>query len=475
MAATVQKRYARLRLRYLAPRGRTVVVLRLASSNDPERTQILRRPDADSTVPPHVQATYREIFGSELTLRQAAVHIVEAVRSGGDAAARRLVHAFGDAPPSAWRVDTAELEAAPQQVPAPLREALERAAANIRAYHQHQRRPGYVDTSSGAMLGQLVRPIESVAIYAPGGLAAYPSSVLMGLIPAKVAGCRRVVLASPLRQEPLQRATMLAAARIAGADDVFQIGGAVAIAALAYGTETIPAVDKIVGPGNAIVVLAMREVFGQVGIGSLPGPSEALIIANDSAPAAFVAADLLSQPEHGPNGITVLLTTSRTYALAVDVEMERQCGLLPRQDIIRAAFANAGGALVVGSLEEALTIANDFAPEHLQLCFDGASEWLPKVQHAGAVFLGPYTPVPLGDYAAGTNHILPVLRMARFSSPLGVDDFVKRTSLLQFGPGELRALAPVVTVLAGAEGFQAHAEAINIRLRHLDGSEGRVG
>ena len=432
------------------------------------REHVLRRPPLDTApVPAAIQAVYRSLFGRELTLAEAASRLVAEVRSGGDLAIRRLAAAFGDDVPAEleFRVPPEEVEQAVERIPVTLRQALETAARRIRTYHEKQRQTGFLDLDSGALLGQLVHPIEQVAVYAPGGLAAYPSSVLMGVIPARVAGCQRVVLVSPLRRDPVQRATMLAAAQIAGADEVYQIGGAQAIAALAYGTETIAPVDKIVGPGTPIVVLAMREVFGQVGIGALPGPSEALIVADDAAPVPFVAADMLAQPEHGPYGVTALLTPSLDYANAVDAEMERQAQSLSRQETIRSAFALAGGAVVVSSLDEALEAANAFAPEHLQLCVRDAINWLPRVRHAGAVFLGPHTPVPLGDYAAGTNHILPVLRMARFSSPLGVPDFVVRTSVVQFGPEQLAALAPTVETLAEAEGFAAHAAAVRIRLR----------
>lgn len=432
------------------------------------RQRVLRRPALDDApVPPAIQQVYRSLFGAELTLGQAASKLVRGVRDGGDAAVRRFAQAFGESVPAELEVDRRELTDAVEQIPVLLRAALETAASRLGSYHRKQVRPGYVDLDSGAFLAQLVRPIERVAVYAPGGLAAYPSSILMGVIPAKVAGCRRVVLASPLRPDASGRAVMLAAAQIAGVDAVYQVGGPAAIGALAYGTETIPAVDKIVGPGSSSVVLAMREVFGHVGIGSLPGPSEALIIADETAPVEFIAADMLAQPEHGPDGITVLLTPSLELARAVDAEMERQVCSLPRADIVRSAFATTGGAVVTNSLAEALEEADRFAPEHLQLCVRDAMTWLPSVGRAGAVFIGPYTPIPLGDYAAGTNHILPVRRMARFSSPLGVDDFTVRTSVLQFDAATFAALAPTVITLAQAEGFSAHAATVQRRLDAL--------
>lgn len=436
------------------------------------RERVLRRPALEETaVPAAVQAVYREVFGSELTLREAAARLVQGVREGGDAAIRRFASAFGDEAPEPLRVPPPELERAAGAIPADLRAALATAAGRLRSYHEKQRRAGYVDLDSGAALAQVVRPIEQVGIYAPGGQAAYPSSVLMAAIPAKIAGCRRLVLASPLRRDAAGRAAMLAAAHIAGVDEVYQLAGAPAIGALAYGTESVAPVDKIVGPGSAVVVLAMREVFGQVGIGSLPGPSEALLVADDSAPVPFLAADMLTQPEHGPGGISALLTPSLDLARAVDAEMERQVRGLAREVTIREAYARSGGAVVTGSLAEALAEANRFAPEHLQLCLRDALAWLPAVRHAGAVFLGPYTPVPLGDYAAGTNHILPVRRMARFSSPLGVDDFLVRSSVLHFGPEQLRELAPTVMTLARAEGFDAHAQAVRLRLEAATADE----
>lgn len=437
------------------------------------RRRVLRRPALEEAAPPPaIQAIYRALFGRELTIAEAAAHLVRGVREGGDAAIRRFAAAFGDFVPDDFRVPPEELAQAPNVAPPTVVAALRTAAARLRSFHEKQRRSGYVDLDSGAVLAQVVRPIEQVAVYAPGGLAAYPSSILMGVIPAKVAGCGRVVLVSPLRRDPAGRALMLAAAQIAGADEVYQIGGAPAIAALAYGTESIAPVDKIVGPGTSIVVLAMREVYGQVGIGSLPGPSEAVIVADDSAPVPFIAADMLTQPEHGPYGVTVLLTPSLAFARAVDAEMERQAASLERAAIIRDAFALAGGAVVTATLDEALEEANRFAPEHLQLCMRDAMAWLPRVRHAGAVFVGPYSPVPLGDYAAGTNHILPVLGMARSSSPLGVDDFLVKSSVVHFGPDQLAALGPTVMTLAEAEGFSAHAAAVRLRLDALERERG---
>ncbi|MCL4508005.1 MAG: histidinol dehydrogenase [Chloroflexi bacterium] len=436
------------------------------------KATILRRtPLEDAPVPPRIQQVYRSLFGRDLTLGEAAGHIVRAVREGGDEAVRRISLAFGDEVPSHWRVPEAEMEHAYQTLGPELQRALRIAAERIRSYHEKQKKSGYVDIESGVLLSQMVQPIDNVAVYAPGGLSAYPSSLLMAAIPAHVAGCRRIVLASPLRPQPEERALMLAAAYLAGITEVYQVGGAQAIAALAYGTETIAPVDKIVGPGNAIVVLAMRLVYGEVGIGGLPGPSEAFIIADDSAPVSWVAADMLTQTEHGPYSVSVLASPSEELVRATDAEMERQVEHLPRRDVIRQNFAFGGGAVIVSNLEEAFEAASVFAPEHLQLSIRDAATWLPHARNAGAVFAGHYTPVPLGDYAAGTNHILPVYRMARFASALGVDDFTRRVSILHFGEVQFQALAPSVIALADAEGLHAHAQAMRLRLVDLKGEE----
>ncbi|MCL4541526.1 MAG: histidinol dehydrogenase [Chloroflexi bacterium] len=441
-------------------------MLRISESLAEAHATVLRRtPLEDVPVPASIQRVYRELFGRDLSLGEAAAAIVEAVRAGGDAALRRTSHAFGDIVPEQWRVPGEECEQAFWSLDAGVRDALGVAAERIRSYHEKQRKSGYVDIESGALLTQMIQPIESVAIYTPGGLAAYPSSLLMAAIPARVAGCRRVVLASPLRANPQERSLMLAAAYIAGVEEIYQIGGAQAIAALAYGTETIVPVDKIVGPGNAIVVLAMRLVYGQVGIGGLPGPSEALIIADDSVPVAWTAADMLTQTEHGPYSVAVLVSTSRSLIESVDAEMEQQVELRTRRDIIRQNFRYGGGAVKVANLDEAFEAAAEFTPEHLQLNIREAATWVPRVRNAGAVFVGGFTPVPLGDYAAGTNHILPVYRMARFASGLGVDDFTRRVSVLHFGEEQLRALAPSVIALAEAERLEAHAAAVRVRLR----------
>ena len=359
-----------------------------------------------------------------------------------------------------------ELQAALDALPPAQRSALESAASRIRDFHQRQleatgRSWNYRD-ADGTLLGQKVTPLERVGIYVPGGKAAYPSSVLMSAIPAKVAGVGEIVMDAPMKEK---NRLVLAAAAVAGVDRVFAIGGAQAVAALAYGTATIPAVHKITGPGNAYVACAKRRVFGTVGIDMIAGPSEILVLADGTAPADWVAMDLFSQAEHDELAQSILLCPDAGYIAQVKEAIERLLPAMPRRAVIRASLEGRGALIRVRSMEEACDIANRIAPEHLEVSAKEPHRWEPLLHHAGAIFLGAYTSESLGDYCAGPNHVLPTAGTARFSSPLGVYDFQKRTSLIEVSEAGAHALGPIAVELATGEGLQAHAQAAAMRLK----------
>jgi histidinol dehydrogenase len=401
--------------------------------------------------------------------------VIADVRARGDDALRHYTRAFDRAEVSDLRVSSAHIDAAAERVGDRVMGALETAAQRIRAFHEHGRRTSWLDhTPSGGALGQLIRPLDRVAVYAPGGRAPYPSSVLMAAIPARVAGVGEIVLASPPGGPQGEVSdVLLAAAKVAGVDAVYRVGGAQAIAGLAYGTESLPRVDKIVGPGNVFVVLAKRMVFGQVGIEALPGPTECLVIADDSATPAWVAADLLAQAEHDPLACSLLITPDHALAEAVDREVAEQVKSLPRRAIVEESLANRGGIVETVDLEEALDLANAFAGEHLCLAVRDPWMWLGKVRHAGGVFLGELNAEAIGDYTAGPSHIMPTGGTARFSSPVNVDDFLKIISVFGLGPEDLRQAGPPAVVLARAESLEAHARAVECRLDALNAEERR--
>ncbi|MCZ2440032.1 MAG: histidinol dehydrogenase [Burkholderiales bacterium] len=397
--------------------------------------------------------------------------IIADVRTRGDAALLELtaqLDGLQAASMAALEIDAAELQAALRQITPAQRAALEAAAARVRDYHQRQfdaccRSWSYRD-ADGTLLGQKVTPLARVGIYVPGGKAAYPSSVLMNAIPAQVAGVQEIVMVVPTPGGQ-RNALVLAAAAIAGATRVFTIGGAQAIAALAYGTATVPRVDKITGPGNAYVASAKRRVFGQVGIDMIAGPSEILVLADGTTPPHWVAMDLFSQAEHDELAQSILLCPDANYIARVRAEIERLLPTLPRATIIRASLEGRGALIRTRSMEEACAIANRIAPEHLEVSAAQPQRWEPLLQHAGAIFLGAFTSESLGDYCAGPNHVLPTSGSARFSSPLGVYDFVKRSSLIEVSAGGAQALGPIAAELAYGEGLQAHAQAAQLRLR----------
>ena len=391
--------------------------------------------------------------------------ILAAVRQEGDAAVLRYCAAFDGMPEgTALEVPAEEMLAACDAVDPALLKVMQEAAENIRAFHKRQLREGFVMSErNGVVLGQKVTPLARVGLYVPGGTASYPSTVLMDCIPAKLAGVPEVIMVTPAKGGKIAP-EILAAAAVAGVDRVFRAGGAQAVAALAYGTESIPRADKIVGPGNVYVAEAKRQVFGLVDIDMIAGPSEILILADGSCDARFVAADLLSQAEHDKNASAVLVTPSAALASAVQAELERQLALLPRAEIARASIENNGKIILVPTLDVGIAIANEIAPEHLELSVDDPFALLGKVQNAGSIFLGKYCPEALGDYFAGPNHTLPTGGTARFSSPLSVDDFVKRSQFSYYTPEALAAAGKKVARFAQAEGLDAHAKSVLIRL-----------
>ncbi|MGE5203584.1 MAG: histidinol dehydrogenase [Acidobacteriota bacterium] len=396
----------------------------------------------------------------------AVAAILADVRARGDAAVIEATKRFDslDLAPATMRVSAAEIAAAERQCKAETLAALGLAAERIESFHRRlvPEDLDYVD-AAGIRLGARWRPIAAVGIYVPGGLAAYPSSVLMNAIPAKVAGVERVAMVVPAPQGRLNP-LVLAAARLAGVSEIYRIGGAQAVGALAYGTATIPAVDKIVGPGNAYVAAAKRRVFGTVGIDMIAGPSEILVLADAANDPAWIAADLLSQAEHDTAAQAILIANDAAFADAVARAVEAHLRTLPRGSIAGESWARHGAAIVVRDWEEALPLIDRIAPEHLELAVDDAEALAGRVRNAGAIFLGRHTPEAVGDYVGGPNHVLPTARSARFSSGLGVQDFMKRTSLLSCGPEGLRAVGPAAIDLARAEGLDAHALSIAIRL-----------
>ncbi len=390
--------------------------------------------------------------------------IIEEVRRHGDDALLHYAQQFDGAQLTHLEVPGQVLDQAVADLAPDFRTILEEAAENIRDFHRRQVRNSFViSEKDGVILGQKVTPIERVGLYIPGGTAAYPSSVLMNCIPAKIAGCREIIMVSPPTCNGDVNPVILAAARIAGVDRVFRCGGAQAVAALAYGTESIPRVDKIVGPGNAFVAEAKRQVFGRVAIDMIAGPSEILVLADGASNPRHVAADMLSQAEHDRMASAVLVTDSAAFAQAVSNELERQIPLLPRADIARESIDRCGKIIVADDLLQAIDITNEIAPEHLELCVDNPFDYLDKIRNAGSIFLGRHCPEALGDYFAGPNHTLPTSGTARFSSPLSVDDFVKKSQFTYYTGDALSAVSDKIAAFARQEGLEAHARSVLVR------------
>ena len=396
----------------------------------------------------------------------AVASILADVRARGDDAVIEYTERFDRLPltPSTLAFTADEIAAAELRIAADVREALHIAHDRIRAHHEKQKPLDHVyQDHLGVTLGTLWTPVEAVGIYVPGGLAAYPSSVLMNAVPAHVAGATRIAMVVPTPRGEVNDA-VLAAAKIAGVTEIYRVGGAQAVGALAYGTATIAPVSKIVGPGNAYVAAAKRQVFGTVGIDMIAGPSEVLVIADSSANPAWVAADLLAQAEHGAGAQSILVTTDPALAEATEREVERQLATLPRGEIARDGWEEFGAIITVASLAEAVELANRVASEHVELALDDPQALLPKIRNAGAIFLGHHTPEAIGDYVGGSNHVLPTARSAKFASGLGVLDFMKRTSILGCDPSSLAELSKAAVTLAATEGLDAHGRSVSIRL-----------
>lgn len=390
--------------------------------------------------------------------------IINNVKVNGDKALFEYCEKFDKAALSSLEVSEAEIEEAFSLVEPRFTEILEKAAENIRNFHQKQVRNSFIiNEQDGVVTGQKVTPIEKVGLYVPGGTAAYPSTVLMDSIPAKIAGCREICITTPPGANGKINPVILAAAKIAGVDRIFKVGGAQAVAALAYGTETVPKVDKIVGPGNAFVAEAKRQVFGLVSIDMIAGPSEILVIADGKSNPRFVAADLLSQAEHDKMASAVLVTDSMDLAQKVSLEIEKQLDELPRREIARVSIDTNGKIIVANSISDVIDVSNEIAPEHLELCVDNPFDYLDKIKNAGSIFMGRYCPEALGDYFAGPNHTLPTSGTARFSSPLSVDDFVKKSQYTYYTKEALFKVAEDVAYFAEKEGLSAHARSATVR------------
>ena len=423
--------------------------------------------DADFTA--RMDALLAFEAAADENIERTVAGILADVKARGDAAVVEYTNRFDRVSAAAMadlELGQGELQMALAGLPADRRAALEAAAGRIRAYHERQKMEGWSYTEAdGTMLGQMITPLDRVGLYVPGGKAAYPSSVLMNAIPAKVAGVKELIMVVPTpgrEKNPL----VLAAACLSGVDRVFTMGGAQAVGALAYGTQTVPQVDKIVGPGNAYVATAKRRVFGIVGIDMVAGPSEILVVSDGSGNPDWVAMDLFSQAEHDELAQSILICTDAGFIERVQASIEKLLPTMPRQDVIRTSLTDRGAFILVRDMEEAVAIANRVAPEHLELALDNPDPWVEKIHHAGAIFIGHYTSESLGDYCAGPNHVLPTSGSARFSSPLGVYDFQKRTSLIKVSRAGAQTLGRIASTLAQGEGLPAHAQSAEFRLEN---------
>lgn len=414
------------------------------------------------------EVSNKEIFSRENVLsgvEKTVSQIIENVIENGDSALRCYSEKFDKVILDTFEVSSEEIDEAFSSVSEEFLNILKEAASNIRAFHEKQVRNSFmINEKNGVIIGQKVIPIQKVGLYVPGGTAAYPSTVLMNSIPAHIAGCKEIVMVTPPSKDRKVNPVILAAAKIAGVNKIFKIGGAQAIAALAYGTESVPKVDKIVGPGNAFVAEAKKQVFGKVSIDMVAGPSEILVVADSSCNPKYVAADLLSQAEHDKMATAVLVTDNKDFAKKVSEELEIQIPLLPRKDIARASIDNNGKIIVAeDNLMLAIEIANEIAPEHLELCVDNPFDYLDKIKHAGSIFMGKNCPEALGDYFAGPNHTLPTSGTAKFSSPLSVDDFVKKSQFTYYTKDALSEVSDKIAYFAEKEGLCAHAKSVTVR------------
>ena len=409
---------------------------------------------------------------TDMEIERRVYDIIENVSANGDAALREYSEKFDGVKLDDFKVNQSIIDAAWDNLPEDLKHALLVAKKNITEFHSREIEQGFVDMDTpGITRGQKVTPLVRVGLYVPGGTAAYPSTIMMTALPAKIAGVKEIIMVTPPQKDGINPA-VLGAAKLAGVDAVYQVGGAQGVAALAYGTEQIPKVDKIVGPGNIYVATAKRQVFGQVDIDMIAGPSEIGVIADESANPVHLAADLLSQAEHDPRARAIMVTNSEKLANLVSDEVERQLSQLPRESIARPAIENNSYIAVMDSVADMFTVMNEVAPEHLEIQLPDPMEYMSMVENAGSVFLGRYASEPLGDYVGGTNHVLPTSGTAKFSSPLGVYDFVKRISFTQFSRERLQEVAKDITTLARTEGLEAHARAIEVRFENncMDGN-----
>ena len=425
--------------------------------------QRLRSPKG-TALPESVAARLKEIFGRDLSAEEAVAQIVADVRREGDAALCDYAERIDGVPLESFSVGPGALEAAYLAQPEELRDALHLAADRIHAFHEREPHQSWLDwDEEGGALGQVIRPVQRVGVYVPGGTAAYPSSLLMAVIPAQVAGVEEIVVTTPAGPEGTGASVILAAAQVVGLERVYLLGGAPAIAALAYGTQSVPRVDKIVGAGGLFATLAKKQVYGDVGIDGLQGPTETLLVADSAAQPALVAADLLAQAEHDPLATALLITPSRELAQAVQAEVAVQLPALSRRAIAGESLAAQGAILLVGDLDQALELANEYAPEHLCLLVEDPWALVGRVRNAGGIFVGEGSSEALGDYVVGPSHIMPTMGTARFASPLHVGDFLKVTSVFAVGAAAARRLAPAARTIATAEGLTAHAAAVSIR------------
>jgi len=429
--------------------------------------ELLTRPDPldFSGLPDSVKAHTRRVFGDGVTPEESVVRILRDVRSNGDVAVRHYAKVLDDVELDDLRVSPAQMSEARAAVSDELREALELAAQRVRQFHEAVLPTDWMDRERG--LGELVRPLDRVGLYAPGGTAAYPSTVLMTAVPARVAGVREIVLATPRRGAEPMNPAVLVAAEIAGVDTIYQVGGVQAIGAMAYGTQSIPKVDKICGPGNLFVGLAKQLVQGQVGIDGVFGPTETIIVADESASAAFCAADLVAQAEHDPMATAILVTTSETLVEQVEKELDGLLANQPRGELARSALDHRGRVVLVDSLDEGIDLVNRIAPEHLCLMVSDPWAWTERVKNAGGLFLGEYSPEVMGDYIAGPSHVMPTGGTARFSSALSVHQFLRHMPVVGLSPADFRNLGPSAVRIAQAEGLEGHAGAIKVRLERL--------
>lgn len=397
--------------------------------------------------------------------QKAVKEIVESVKKDGDKAVQFYTEKFDQASLAQSKVTKEEIAQAYEEIDGKMLSIIREAAGNIRRFHERQKRESWIATEeNGTILGQKITPLDSVGVYVPGGTAAYPSSILMNVIPAQVAGVKNITMVSPPSKQGTLSLGVLVTANELGVDTIYKVGGAQAIAALAYGTETIAPVDKIVGPGNIYVALAKREVFGDVAIDMIAGPSEIVVLADEKANPKYVAADLLSQAEHDALASAVVVTPSQTLAEAVAHEVEVQLANLPRKEIAAASIENYGAIYVTKDMDEAVAVVNELAPEHLEVLTEDPMQLLGNIRHAGAIFLGPYSSEPVGDYFAGPNHVLPTNGTARFSSPLNVDDFTKKSSIISYSKNAILENGEKIAAFARLEGLEAHARAVEVRL-----------